>query len=127
MAVGSLLFCPVHDPAVAYEMLKERFSGLPLNYPETSEFTIQMNRRRVASTVEGLQINRLSNWNASSITALLDGARHAPPGQGVHWLQAVLDVNTEAENTQVFPGASLSDLAAELAAQIPLLLANPAE
>lgn len=124
VALGGLFFVPTQSVTESYQILGQAFPNLDLVPERTSDFTIQMNRFRQSKAFPGLRVNRLSTWQAVTMS-LLSEAGATVRQDGSHWVQAVLDVNTDAANRAVFGQDAVPGILEEMARSVHELLRAP--
>ncbi len=111
LAFGAVLLKLVQSSRSAYENLKEFLPFLNLDNL-SGDFNYQVNRRRDSKIVEGLPINRLTQWNVVSLKQIdLTQARVADLDFAS---RLELDINTSSERINSLPSEKLVKLFDEL-------------
>jgi hypothetical protein len=119
LAFGAALNLPVADREEGYRQLDEFLPSVQVS-PESYDFRYTINRRRASkSGIQGLYVNRLSNWMVMDWRVL---ASESPfrPGAPVRSLarsfacRLELDVNTSGDRIDALPQESLLGIWNEL-------------
>jgi hypothetical protein len=119
IAFGAILMHPASSPRDAYDELS-RFVQYPLDSDRMSDFSLQLNRRRAARSVEnGLQINRLAKWSAVTIrnvrvTMMGDQLLQQRAPRERYAVRCELDINTSPTREEQLPVEQLPSLFDEL-------------
>ncbi len=115
LAFGATLLIPVADEEAANTALDRFLPQVSLD-PQAADFVYQINRRRTASSVENLALNRLSKWTIEAVQGVVlspDGAVAMGPGSLACRLD--LDMNS-VPSREPIPKARLPHLFSELVA-----------
>ena len=117
IAFGAVLVLPVDSREHGYRTL---LSYLPVHIDVTnsSDFLLQINRRRRSSVME-IDLNRLSKWSVASIETHAiqvtpEGAQQTRVGSAGTAAMLELDINTAPEFREPLPPDRLPDLFVEL-------------
>jgi hypothetical protein len=118
IAFAPVLLLPVPDRETGYRILKDLLHFLQIDPKHSTDLLWQINRPRQSKVLQGLEINRLSNWSAMSVQTLrVSMGAGAPvastvPAKGSA-VRLGLDINTEARETAL-PSESLPAFVDEL-------------
>ena len=113
LAFGAILLKPVPSQKSGYEMLNGYLPSVTVD-PESCDLLYQINRRRPSAVVDGLRLNRLSQWSmqqARSLTVSSDGA--IAHGLEEFACRVELDINS-VSSLDPLPADGLSHLFKEL-------------
>jgi hypothetical protein len=121
MAFGAVLAIPVADRIAGYRAIQPLLPSLNLDIEHSSDLFYQINRHVVSAAASRLHINRLSNWGV--VLGTMQQVRIGPvgtpvlvtPGEGGFTaVRLQLDINTDAERTEVIPSGTIRPLVEEL-------------
>ena len=113
IALGAEMVTAAPSADAAYRILIDHIGSATFRLDGGQEFVYQINRPRRSNFLDGLLINRLTRWNASSwqpVTVEFGaGARvlSGPPRVGA---VITTDVNTDGENAKPFPAELLPSI-----------------
>ncbi|MBL8792311.1 MAG: hypothetical protein JNM56_00245 [Planctomycetia bacterium] len=112
LAFGGKLLRVVGSQQEAYQFLSSFLPRIEFE-PNPNDFVLQINRRRVSRSVQGLQLNRVSTWSKMNVAIV------AEPGTPFQWPEECysaleLDINTAPERLEGLPPQSLVHLFQEL-------------
>jgi len=117
LAFGAVLMRPAKDLLITCEHLEGLLPRIDLK--DVAEFNYLINRRRISSVVQDLQINRLSRWaavslerNASTLDPVVDGEPNRI--ERLFASRVDLDINTVPVNGSRLPSDLLTKLFEEL-------------
>lgn len=119
LAFGAVLFEDVSNLGDAYVKLGAFLPSVDLSGATTPDFLYQINRPSMSTSLEGLRINRLNKWSVaqSGSIAIAIGSGGTPDfnvsSLGIA-CRLELDVNTAAENTELFAPSVVPGLFSEL-------------
>jgi hypothetical protein len=95
LAFGSALRLPVKDPVEGYKALADFLPAVKITPGDSTDFLYQINRPRPSKVVDGLKINRLSNWNVLAVNLVeLISQRKGPRDT---YCRATVDISTDTE------------------------------
>lgn len=128
IAVGCGAMLPAKDRDWSYEKLAQLLP-IKLDSKRDSDFQLRLNRPLISSTVGGLTVNVLASWASvqftSSFVGIVGGSSGPISQLGQdHFVQAALDVNTDANRVEALPKENLTGLLNELKAISLRLLAE---
>lgn len=95
LAVGAVLLHPVGSLEEGYQSLAGFLTGIDI-LPQSSDFLYRINRPGTSRVVEGLKLNRLSEWSVAqmlSVTLRPDDLQTSNP-QSEFLVRAGIDLNT---------------------------------
>jgi hypothetical protein len=96
IAFGSALRLPVQSTRHGYETLGDFLPAVKIDPGHSSDFLYQINRPRGSKVVDGLKINRLSNWAVISVK-LIEVISQAK-GPGDSFCRTTVDISTDVES-----------------------------
>ena len=123
IAFGAILLLPQESMVAAFKMLDTLLPAVKVDSNNTLDFIYRINRRRnSSSSVQDLQINRISNWSVVEIV----NAHVEMPGQGnspspmqiqssMHLCRLELDINSVPEHSFEFDNKQMESIFEELA------------
>lgn len=122
VAYGAILLLPRSSLVEAYETLDKLLPSVSLTSVDTTDFSYRINRTRpTSSEIEGLRINRISNWTALEIiNARVQLPKNAPASVPVEVQSTVpicrleLDINTDALYSEEFEKQQIEAIFGEL-------------
>lgn len=113
IAFGAVLINELPDKKTGYQMLQSFLPIIKFDLDNWSEFFFQVNKKAISETVDGLEINKLSKWNALRLTRVIFEPTNAAPIE-FHACRLELDINTSAENISPFDSILVPAIVAEL-------------
>lgn len=117
VAFGAEVRLLATDRQSAYKDLASLLQALRLDLETDSDVQLQINRPIESTTVEGLELNRLSRWavvNSLLLTLPTDVATGAQAVRSEFFTQAALDFNTDKHATRCYDSVEISALLEEL-------------
>lgn len=121
MAFGATLVQPVADYEKGCEILNSHLPDVRV-YTDSLDFLYQINRRRTSSAIEGLSLNRLSQWSIQNLQQMAIAPDGTLASKSVAFAcRVVLDMNSVPSNEPLsedrLPNLfrELMDLAGEIA------------
>lgn len=117
LAAGMVLFDEVESRAEGYRRLGQQLPTVQIDADNSSDFSYQINRRRVSRVVPDLELNRLAKWSVSSAQSFVA----TPTGVTVATTKSLacrleLDMNSSGDRIDILPRAAGGLLLAELGA-----------
>ena len=120
MAFGATLVFPTQSRHENYVKLRSLLKSVKVD-PEAMRIFLRVNWPAKSEVVDGLVVNRLTNWGSLQIKSMfmqVSGASLAPvpTGPELHVVRLEIDHNTDQENTVPFSSDDLVPLYKELIA-----------
>ena len=114
IAVGCGGMLEVHDRNENYRTLYELVKAIKIDVDRFKDFNFQVNLPVTSLSVEGLTINRLSNWSALEMHTGIFGAGSTNIAATSHFCRCISDVNTDGERTSSLPKDKIQTLIDEM-------------
>ncbi len=119
LAFGAILVQPVDDVRSGYVELNKLLGTVTIDPDHSTDFSYQINRRRISAVMPELVINRLSKWSVMSQNTIrlnIAAERDLTIIPSLHAVRLELDVNTVSDLRQELPSAQLRPIFDELIA-----------
>ena len=117
LAFGVILIQPTADKDASYRLLDDYLPAVQVD-PQSSEFSYRVNRRSASSTIDGLEINRLSTWTAVQATQFFINPHgtqdFTPISESEHFCKLELDINTVPSKSTHIDATKSSSVLQEL-------------
>jgi hypothetical protein len=123
VAWGGTLLLPVPSKEEGYETLNRFLPNMKLDPVGSADLLYRINRPRQSKVVDGLRINRLSNWAVAftkyvAFQLVAGPAGQTPaasmPGPELHACRMQFDINSDATRQEPLPDRSLASLLEEM-------------
>lgn len=114
LAVGTRGFLPAIDVRDSYIKVRDLVKVINIDVDRFKEFSFQVNLPVQSSSVQNVQINRLSNWASLIFRAGLIGSENSRYLDEKYFVTCGLDINTEAERVEPYAQEDLEPLLSEL-------------
>jgi hypothetical protein len=121
IAFGAALIAPVESRRAGYEALTDYLPAVELDPENSSDFSYQINRPRLARSVPDLQLNRLSRWSVVRLSGMFVQVTAGQPsavvfdaGQDRNGCRLELDINTAPQDPPAIPNGREVDVLDEL-------------
>ena len=113
MAFGAILLQPVDSYENGCAILNEHLSNVKV-HPDSLDFLYQINRRRASSAIDGLLLNRLSQWTIQHLQQIAISPDGTPANKSEAFAcRMELDMNSVPSN-ELLPKDRLPNLFKEL-------------
>ena len=119
LACGAVLLQKVDDLHLAYEKLNTYLPNVNLDGITTPDFVYQVNRPSASTVIEGLRINKINKWSVAQSSSIAIALGSGGPidvsmsSLGIS-CRLELDINTPAENSELFEPSVVPRLFGEL-------------
>lgn len=119
LAFGTAVLQSVEDRVTGYKLLDGYLPSITMDPDNSSEFSYSINRHRKAHDFDDIHVNRISKWSVIRLQSMMismnmligqQATTDAAQGQALEALRLDLDINTDAERTQLLPTNQLPGL-----------------
>jgi hypothetical protein len=118
MAFGAVLLCRAENKMASYELLKQLLSSVTVDPVRMSDLVFRVNWPTTSKTIEGLRLNRITNWSAIQVmlanVTLGPHANQALLSEGLHAVRLEIDHSSDQARVKEFPRAALKPIYDEL-------------